>query len=275
MRFDFTLISTFLFASAVLADHSREHRSSQFLDVVEKRTSVTSDPVKVVVSEFAGAILNATTPTFHTITGSISVPVIWGQNGSGVSILVGLDGGPDTHCGAVFAAGVICTIDIDTPVYTGKAVLNHVSTICLTCLLCLRIAAVYWLPGPLIEFTNFEVSYGDLVNVTVSVSDQNTGYATIQNLSKKIALTQPFSAQSPLCQRSAGWIVGKMANRDRAHFGFVPFSQPMAYGQGQEEFTAGGSLVYDMTTDDGTSTSDRCPSLRESDPSHRAVCVGT
>ncbi|KAF8131494.1 peptidase A4 family-domain-containing protein [Boletus edulis] len=236
MRFDFTFISTFLFASAVLADHSHDTCSSQILDVVEKRTSATSNSVKFV-STTAGAVLKATTPTFLTVTGSISVPFIWSKNNkSGVSIWVGIDGDPETHCNAVFAAGIVCTIDSDGPVYK---------------------AAAYWFSNnsSLIDFPNFDISHGDLVTVTVVVSDQNTGYATVQNLgngtSKNITRTLNFTAQPPLCQLSAGWVVEKMPGRDLAHFGFVPILQPMAYGQGQEEFTAGGSSVYDMTTDDG------------------------
>ncbi|KAG6380647.1 concanavalin A-like lectin/glucanase domain-containing protein [Boletus reticuloceps] len=91
MRFNFTLISAFLFASAVLADRGLEHRSSQ-LNIVEKRTNATSDSGEVIYTEWAGAGLTQSVPSFRAISGTFKVPQISGPTGSGVGIWVGIDG---------------------------------------------------------------------------------------------------------------------------------------------------------------------------------------
>ncbi|KAF8131495.1 peptidase A4 family-domain-containing protein [Boletus edulis] len=231
MRFDFTLISTFLFASAVLADHSREDRSSQLFDVVEKRTSAISDSVQVA-SNIAGAVLKSIVayPTYYNVTGVIVVPSILGQTGDGVSIWVGLDVDPSgTECGTTFRVGLICTMDSSGPLYT---------------------VAGQWLFEKTTSFTNVEVSALDVVQVTIGVSsDRTTGYATVENLTKKSIQTVQFNVINPLCLQSAGWIVEKMDNRTLANFTFVLFASPTAYSD--KELNAGGSLVYDITREDG------------------------
>ncbi|KAF8131511.1 concanavalin A-like lectin/glucanase domain-containing protein [Boletus edulis] len=215
MRLNFTLISTFLFASAVLADRGLEHRSSQLN--IQKRN--TSDYNGI---NWAGAVSNQSVPTFWAISSTFKAPHVSGPTESAVGIWVGIDGFYETKCGATFLAGVGYIMTNDKPFYQVVA---------------------QWLPGTWKEFTDVEVSPGDLITVTVTVaSDQTTGNATIENANQMTTQTLGFSNQPALCQLSAEWIVSKVGDRDLANFSTVSFSNPLALG-GYQKFTPAGSVV--------------------------------
>ncbi|KAF8131513.1 peptidase A4 family-domain-containing protein [Boletus edulis] len=228
MRFNFTLISAFSFASAVLADRSLEHRSeSSQLNIVEKRTNATLDSRDVMYENWAGATVNQTVPTFVTVTGTFEVPQILGPAGSGVGIWVGMDiGSVQPEC-ALFSAGVMYQMYAPSFGPSYKAVAQ-------------------WLPDlePQ-EFTDIKVSPGDLITVTVTVaSDQTTGNATVEN--QVTAQTLEFHNQVALCQLSAGWIVSKVGVSTLANFDVVSFRQPLALGDHQNFFRPTGDVIFEI-----------------------------
>ncbi|KAG6380134.1 peptidase A4 family-domain-containing protein [Boletus reticuloceps] len=88
MHFSSLLISSFLLAPAVLAEHPREFRRS-LLDLVEKRTDAVSD-VKVTTN-LAGAVWLQDDGTFYSVSGTLTIPKLSGQDGSIGTAFVGID----------------------------------------------------------------------------------------------------------------------------------------------------------------------------------------
>ncbi|KAF8556565.1 concanavalin A-like lectin/glucanase [Imleria badia] len=89
MLFNSALISSFVFASTVLADRDHERRGSQFLNRAEQSTAASD----VVFNNYwAGAVWEKDNGTFTFVTGSFTVPEVSGPSGSAAIAWVGING---------------------------------------------------------------------------------------------------------------------------------------------------------------------------------------
>ncbi|KAI0750399.1 aspergillopepsin [Fomes fomentarius] len=172
-------------------------------------------------SNWAGAVLVASTATYKSVTGTFVVPTpkepSGGSGTHSASAWVGIDG--DTCGTAILQTGVDFTI-------SGSSVSFD--------------AWYEWYPDYAYDFSGITFSAGDTVTVTVTASSKTGGTATITNKTKGKTVTHTFSSQPSLCEYNAEWIVEDFESGGSlvpfANFGTVTFT-------GASATTSSGSTV--------------------------------
>lgn len=109
-----------------------------------------------------------------------------------------------------------------------------------------------WFPNFAYDFTNFPISGGDVIQVSVHAKSLMTGTATVDNLTKGKSVTHTFTfpgLQLPLCEQNAEWIVEDFLENGTmvpfANFGTVTFSNATAVDNGSEVGPS-GATIYDI-----------------------------
>ncbi|KAJ0165685.1 Aspergillopepsin-2 [Colletotrichum tanaceti] len=168
---------------------------------------------------WAGAIKNG--KGYNHVTGTITVPKVSGARGAAASAWVGIDG--DTCQTAILQTGISFYADGTFDAW------------------------YEWLPDYAYSFTNFGVSVGDQVRMTVDASSKTRGVATIKNLTTGQQVTHRFTrAPSPLCETNAEWVVEAFQEDGKqvtlVNFGTVTFKNAAATGSGGSVSAAGAGL---------------------------------
>ncbi|CAD6500433.1 BgTH12-07610 [Blumeria graminis f. sp. triticale] len=181
-------------------------------------------------SNWAGAIL--TTPpagsTFTAVSARFTIPAPK-VNGA-ASAWVGIDG--DTYAAAILQTG------IDFMVINGV----------------LAYKAWYeWYPDYAYDFTDFKMSPGDVINISVAASSSSAGTAIIENVTTRQKVTKALTAptsNSNLAGQNAEWIIEDF-QQDGAlvpltNFGTVSFTNSMATTSAGKQVDTTGAQILDI-----------------------------
>ncbi|KAF8557515.1 hypothetical protein OG21DRAFT_1505243 [Imleria badia] len=214
MLFNSAIISTLLFASAVLARRHSKHRKSHLLQHAQEHAEHATHGVQDSTN-WAGAVLNAGDGTFFTVRGTFTVPHVSGQSGSGSAAWVGIDGNTCTN--ALFQTGVDLNVGENGPEYY---------------------AWYEWYPDIAYYYDDFSVNAGDVIEVSVAAFSRTTGIASIHNMNTGQERIQHVSSTHALCGQNAEWIVedyeegypGSEVQVPFANFGAVFFTNTEASG---------------------------------------------
>ncbi|KAG6381431.1 peptidase G1 [Boletus reticuloceps] len=167
--------------------------------------------MKLVVAMFQG--------TFHTVTGTFSVPNISGQRvNSSASAVVGIDGG--TCADVMLLAGVLFTVTTTGPRY--KA----------------------WYGWGLNS-----ISPGHVIKLTVGTWGETSGLAAVQNLNNNQSALRYFNSQRALCGQNAVWIVedhAKDFGLPLANFGTVTFLEAKADAKNGQTYLPQGATITEI-----------------------------
>ncbi|KAF8556564.1 hypothetical protein OG21DRAFT_1506320 [Imleria badia] len=224
MLFSFAIVSSFLFASVVLADRYLENHQSRLHKRLEQFAGATSDGV-LYSYNWAGAVWQKDNGTFTSVTGDFTVPVASGQNGSAASVWVGIDG--DTCHDVILQTGVDFVVINDTATYR---------------------AWYEWYPE-YDYFRDLSISAGDNIRVNVTALSTTSGIAIVENLTNGQSAHKYLHSTLPLCGQNAEWIVqdflqdGKQA--PLANFGSVTITDAAATGPGII-YTPDGATIVEM-----------------------------
>ncbi|OLN96029.1 Aspergillopepsin-2-like protein 1 [Colletotrichum chlorophyti] len=180
-------------------------------------------------SNWAGAVKIGT--GYNHVTGTITVPDVSGSPGAAASAWVGIDG--DTCQTAILQTGISFYADGTFDAW------------------------YEWIPDYAYNFSNFGVSVGDKIRMTVDASSKTRGVATLENLTTGQKVTHSFtSTPSSLCETNAEWIVEAFQENGSqvtlADFGTVTFTGAAASGSGGST-TPVGSDIIDISPDQGRS----------------------
>lgn len=166
-------------------------------------------------SNWAGAVLIGT--GYTSVSGEITVPVPQLPRDADpytnycASAWVGIDG--DTCNTAILQTGINICIQGDVPSYS---------------------AWYEWYPDYAHDFSNIQISAGNVIKVTVNATSQSSGTATVENLSTGVSVTHAFPTGlgGDLCEFNAEWIVEDFSVNTGlapfANFGTVVFSNAVA-----------------------------------------------
>lgn len=170
-------------------------------------TSETADDATTKYSSnWSGAVNSGTGFTY--VTGTIAVPSASGGDGTGASAWVGIDG--ESCKGALIQTGINLFGDG-------------------------TYGAWYeWIPDHATSFSNFPISVGDQIQMSINVTSSTSGVATLENLSSGGSVTHNFkNPPSTLCQNSAEWIVEDFKRGGSpipfANYGTVTFTDNTAH----------------------------------------------
>ncbi|RDX46350.1 aspergillopepsin [Lentinus brumalis] len=160
-------------------------------------------------SNWAGAVLVASTATYKSVTGTFTVPTpkepSGGSGTHSASAWVGIDG--DTCGNAILQTGVDFTVSGSSVSYD---------------------AWYEWYPDYAYDFSGISFSAGDSVTVTVTATSKTGGSVTIKNNTKGKTVSHTFSGQPALCEYNAEWIVEDFESGGSlvpfANFGTVTFT---------------------------------------------------
>ncbi|KAJ3732861.1 glutamic protease [Lentinula guzmanii] len=170
---------------------------------------ISADKHDEYSENWAGVIIESppSGQNFTTVTGTIVVPTPSGTNGSG-SAWVGIDG--DTASQSILQAG------IDFTVQGGKVSYD---------------SWYEWYPNYAYDFTNFAISAGNTITITVHSTSATAGIVTLSNKSTGKSVSQSLTApssSSALKGQNAEWIVEDYEQGGNlvafANFGTVTFS---------------------------------------------------
>jgi len=223
MLFNSALVSSLLFVCAVLADRRRE-RQSRILDRIEQPANAASDGVQYS-RNWSGAVWEENDGTFTYVTGTFNVPTPSGQSGSAASAWVCIDG--DTCANAILQVGVDFTVTDDGVSYD---------------------AWYEWYPDYAYYFSDFSMSGGDVIKVSVIATSTTSGSAQVENLSNGQSASQQLSSAYALCGQNAEWIVEDFDDNGApvpfANFGTVAFWDALATGSGT--YTPDGAIIMEI-----------------------------
>ncbi|TDZ39000.1 Aspergillopepsin-2 [Colletotrichum trifolii] len=180
-------------------------------------------------SNWAGAVKIGT--GYNHVTGTIVVPDVSGARGSAASAWVGIDG--DTCQTAILQTGISFYADGTFDAW------------------------YEWIPDYAYSFSNFGVSVGDRIRITVDASSKTRGVATLENLTTGKKVTHSFtSTPSSLCETNAEWIVEAFQENGSqvtlADFGSVTFTDAAASGTSGSTGPSGGDII-DISLNSGRS----------------------
>lgn len=258
MKLSVILLTDLLFAAIALAAPSSlarrqasRVRKSNPLAAVSSLTSETLLNVSHVQysSNWAGAIITAPPAgqTFNAIAGTFTVPTPKApSSGSGSwssSAWVGIDG--DTYQNAILQSGIDFTV-------TSSGGRSSVS-----------FDAWYeWYPNYAIDFSDFEVSAGDVISISITSSSSSKGKIVMENVSTGQSVTQSVSAPSSsshLGGQNAEWIVEDFDEGGSqvafANFGTVTFTDCVAKTSSETLGVSGATLI-DIKTSSGSILTD-------------------
>ena len=176
----------FLFADIVVARPSRlqerivararTSRPVSYVEASELKTDSVAGNVTEAISystNWSGAVLESppSGQTFNTVTGTFVVPTPSGTGAA--SAWVGIDG--DTAQNSILQAGV------DFTVSGGKVSYD---------------SWYEWYPNASIDFSNFAISAGNTITVTVHSTSSTAGTVVLTNVSTGKSVTQAVKAPS-------------------------------------------------------------------------------
>ncbi|CAG8051346.1 unnamed protein product [Penicillium nalgiovense] len=251
MKFAVAIFSTTLLATSIiaspLASRRQADREIQRFSQAPCRTtrphnSGTSEVLylnqtsqETYSSNWAGAVLIGT--GYTSVSGEITVPIPHLPNGANsytnycASAWVGIDG--DTCNTAILQTG------IDFCVQGGYTSYN---------------AWYEWYPDYTHNFSNIQISPGDVIKMTVDATSKSSGFATIENISTGVSVTHifPYSLGGDLCEFNAEWIVEDFSINNAlapfANFGTVVFSNAVA-SRGGTTYGPLGATIMDIYQD--------------------------
>jgi len=230
--FTYALLATAAFARPNVKDRvarRREGRQSQPLNHIES-TAVGSSNISNVQysSNWAGAVLIATSATYKTVTGTFVVPTPSVPSGGSsstaysASAWVGIDG--DTCDTAILQTGVDFTIQ------SGKVSYD---------------AWYEWYPDYAYDFSGITISAGNTIKLTVTATSTKAGSAVIENVSTGVTVTKALTSTAALCETNAEWIVEDYEEGSSlvplADWGTVTFTGASASGVGPS-----GATIIDI-----------------------------
>ncbi|KAI1431364.1 peptidase A4 family-domain-containing protein [Xylaria sp. CBS 124048] len=225
-------IATVLFAAGALAAPNtlarREKnaaRLSRKSNLRQPATGVANGTKNVEYSSnWAGAVISD--EGFTSVVGTIVVPSPRGGGESAsASAWVGIDG--DTCGTAILQTGLDFTVEGGRVSYD---------------------AWYEWFPDYAYDFTDFEVSGGDEIKITVTASSRSAGVATLENLSTGASVSHSFRSETnELCEYDAEWIVEDYEEGASLvpflDFGSVTFSGASATQNGRSIGVSGASII--------------------------------
>ena len=177
----------FLFADIVVARPSRiqerivararTSRPVSYVEASELKTDSVAGNVTEAISystNWSGAVLESppSGQTFNTVTGTFVVPTPSGTGAA--SAWVGIDG--DTAQNSILQSGVDFTVASN-----GRVSYQ---------------AWFEWFPNFAIDFSNFPISAGQTITVTVHATSKTAGTVVLTNASTGKSITQAVSAPS-------------------------------------------------------------------------------
>ncbi|KAF5391596.1 hypothetical protein D9757_002547 [Collybiopsis confluens] len=191
-------------------------------------TDATNTTHEEFSSNWAGAILIASTATYKSVTGTFTVPTPKSTGGSAeqcATAWVGIDG--DTCDTAILQTGVdFCvtgsSVEFDGwyEFFPGK-----------------RSAASF-------DFSGISFSAGDSVTLTATVASATSGTLTIKNNSKGQTVSKAVTSSAKLCQTNAEWIVEDFEECEGSSCSLVPFANfGTVQFTGASATTASGTLT--------------------------------
>lgn len=191
-----------------------------------------TSPHETYSSNWAGAVLIGT--GYTSVSGGIVVPVAKPPRGANdltsycASAWVGIDG--DTCDTAILQTGIDLCIQGGVTSYS---------------------AWYEWYPDYSHDFSDIQISAGDVVKFSVDATSKSSGSAFIQNLSTNTSVTHQFprGLGGDLCEFNAEWIVEDFSINTGltpfANFGTVEFSNAIASAGGQT-FGPFGATIMDI-----------------------------
>ncbi|KAI1784968.1 acid proteinase [Ganoderma leucocontextum] len=151
-------------------------------------------------TNWAGAVLSATTATYKEVTGTFVVPTPKEPSGATgkhyAAAWVGIDG--DTCGHAILQTGVDFAVNGNTVTYS---------------------AWYEWFPAGAYDFSGITFKAGDSVTVTATAASKTSGTVSIKNHRTGKVVSHTFTGQPALCEYDAEWIV-----EDFSSGGLVPFA---------------------------------------------------
>ncbi|KAL2182099.1 peptidase G1 [Thermothelomyces heterothallicus CBS 202.75] len=172
-------------------------------------------------SNWAGAVQIGT--GFTSVYGTITVPSVHDRNpNAAASAWVGIDG--DTCQQAILQTGVS---------FYGDGSFD---------------AWYEWIPDYAYSFSNFRLSAGDQIRMSVEASSKRAGVATLENLSTGQKVSHTFiNTPSTLCETNAEWIVEDFQEGSSlvpfADFGTVTFTDAYATGSSGSVTPSGATII--------------------------------
>ncbi|RSL71776.1 hypothetical protein CEP53_001337 [Fusarium sp. AF-6] len=166
---------------------------------------------------------------YNHVQGTITVPEVSGADGAAASAWVGIDG--DTCQTAILQTGISFYADGTFDAW------------------------YEWIPDYAYSFSNFQVSVGDKIRMTVDASSKTKGIATLENLTTNQKVTHSFSSTpSTLCETNAEWIVEAFQENGSqvtlADFGTVTFTGATVSGSSGSTGPQGADII-DISPDEG------------------------
>ncbi|KAN0094761.1 Peptidase A4 family domain containing protein [Tylopilus felleus] len=232
MFFNLALFSSLLLAPSILAvpaasgpriARRRNGHQSQLSSYLAQPNGTVTNTADT--DNWAGAVWAKGKGTFNSVTGTFAVPTPSGAQGTSASAWVGIDG--DSCKAGILQTGVDFTVSSNGPTYSSW---------------------YEWYPAPSYEFTNFPISAGDVIKLSVTLSSLTAGTITIENTTKNKVVTEHVTSTTPLCGQNAEWIVEDyMVGKSMvpfADFGTVTFTNAEASGTG--DYTPSGATVLDI-----------------------------
>lgn len=258
MKFSAALFSSALLASTAIAaplTAKRQARRAARLDgrSVSRKTNPPFKPGTTEAlelknttqveysSNWAGAVLIGT--GYKAVTGEFTVPTPSVPSGGSsreqycASAWVGIDG--DTCGTAILQTGVDFCVEGSSVSYD---------------------AWYEWYPDYAYDFSGITISAGDVIKVTVDASTDDSGTATIENVTTGKSVTHTFSdvSDGDLCEYNAEWIVEDFEENDSlvpfADFGTVTFSGAEAT-DGSSTVGPSGATIIDIESGNTVLTS--------------------
>ncbi|KAJ5788793.1 uncharacterized protein N7518_005804 [Penicillium psychrosexuale] len=111
-----------------------------------------------------------------------------------------------------------------------------------------------WYPDYAHDFSNIQISAGNVIIMTVDATSKSSGFATIENLSTGVSVTHifPNGLGGDLCEFNAEWIVKDFSVNNAlapiANFGTVVFSNAVA-SRGGISYGPSGATIMDIYQD--------------------------
>ncbi|KAE9405012.1 hypothetical protein BT96DRAFT_812816 [Gymnopus androsaceus JB14] len=163
--------------------------------------------------------------TFNKVVGTFTIPSVSGSGAA--SAWVGIDG--DTYANAILQAGVDFTID------DGDVSFD---------------AWYEWFPDVSHDFTDFDMSEGEEIKITIAASTLSEGKVTIENVSTGKSVSKSLSAPSSssnLGGQNAEWIVEDFEEGNSlvkfCDFGTVKFTDASASTAESTVGVTGGTVI--------------------------------
>ncbi|CAI7604409.1 unnamed protein product [Penicillium discolor] len=244
--FGATLLATSIIASPLISHRHADgeiHRSTQApRRTVRPQNPGTSEVLylnqtsqETYSSNWAGAVLIGTGYTW--VSGEITVPIPQLSSGANsytnycASAWVGIDG--DTCSTAILQTGIDFCIQGGSTSYS---------------------AWYEWYPDYAHDFSNIQISAGNVIKMTVNATSRSSGSATVENLSTGASVMHIFrnGLGGDLCEFNAEWIVEDFSVNNAlapfANFGTVVFSNAVAL-RGGNTYGPSAATIMDIYQD--------------------------